>query len=246
MCGRFTLKTPVANWLADLFPDWQSNFDPMALQRLNSEPHKARYNIVPSQPIFVVYMQENNTLTIEPMRWGLVPPWADSLAGGYNMSNARSESIADKPSFRSSLIDKRCIILADGYYEWHTLAPKSKIPYWIYTPQERIFGMAGLWAENHKIPNTNEPDKPLRSTTIITTSANADIEVVHDRMPVILYDNEQSLRWLDPGLNKKEFKDQIIEQLKPSELGKLQVRHVSTRVNIAKNDDADLLQPVDD
>lgn len=243
MCGRFTLKTPVDHWLADLFPSWKED---LAIS-LESIPApflaQARYNIAPSQNILVIRLGANGLPVAETMRWGLVPGWADTLSAGYNMINARSESIADKPSFRPSLIDKRCVVLADGYYEWKTLAPKVKEPYWIHTVGERAFAMAGIWAENRKIPITQSPDLPIRSVSIATIGASEDVADVHDRMPAIKTSETQIAAWLNPTLNNADCIPELLEQLQSS-VGVLQFRRVSTIVNRATNEGPQILEPL--
>jgi putative SOS response-associated peptidase YedK len=240
MCGRFTLKTPVANWLADLFPNWDS----VLARQIEALPKSAthpRYNIAPTQPILSLSFDASNYPTIETVRWGLVPVWADSLSAGYNMINARLESIADKPSFRPSVIDKRCVVLADGYYEWKTVAPKVKEPYWIHTEGEHVFAMAGLWAENRKIQHV---DGPIRSATIVTAEGNSDVAHVHDRMPCILTSEMQIANWLNPNLNNVQSIDALLDQLQPRVTNVLKVRPVSTLVNHVANQGEQLLQPL--
>ncbi len=244
MCGRFTLKTPVADWLADLFPTWLkvtelgSAFG-STLESGTGELARARYNIAPSQQIVVAYCSELGVPMFASMRWGLVPVWADSLSAGYNMINARSESLAEKPSFRQSLISKRCVVFADGYYEWKKVSQKNKEPYWIHTAGERVFAMAGLWAENKKIQCGQ--GAPIRSAAIITTASNADVIDVHDRMPAILFEEEHIAFWLDPSLNNDASIHCLHNQLQPSPLGALSLRRVSTLVNSPSNDRAELL-----
>ncbi len=235
MCGRFTLKTPVADWLADLFPNWNIPATCVS-QSLHATHSQARYNIAPTQQIVVVRCSKDGTLVLDSMRWGLVPAWADSLSVGYNMINARSETLAQKPSFRPSLTDKRCVVLADGYYEWKKLSQKTKEPYWIHTQGERVFAMAGLWAENRKIQNPTSPGNSIVSATIITRESNADVIGVHDRMPALMLDEAQILNWLAPSLGNTESVDRLLEQLRPSETGLLQLRKVSTLVNSPAND----------
>ena len=242
MCGRFTLKTPVANWLADLFPNWHEGVA-FANENVPIELTRARYNIAPSQSILVFHVDSDGQLRLEGIRWGLLPSWADALSVGYNMINARSESIADKPSFRPSLVDKRCVILADGYYEWKKLTSKIKEPFWIHRPGEAVFAMAGLWAENFKIRVPDSKGNSIRSATIITTPSNSDTASVHDRMPAIFFDAEQISRWLAPELNQKQHSNQLLEQLKPSADGSLIIRRVSTAVNTPKNDSESLICP---
>ncbi len=159
------------------------------------------------------------------------------------MINARSETIADKPSFRPSLIDKRCIVLADGYYEWKKVSPKCKEPYWIHMAGERVFAMAGLWAENRRIRNEGIPT-PILSATIITTASNADVIDVHDRMPAIMFNEQEIAAWLDPSLNNANSLERLLDQLRPIPTGLLQLRRVATQVNSPANDVAALLDPI--
>ena len=244
MCGRFTLKTPVADWLADLFPNW--NLDPVSsVENIPPALTQPRFNIAPSQQILVVRTKDDGEPIIDSLRWGLVPNWADSLAIGYNMINARSESIAEKPSFRPSLINRRCVVLADGYYEWKKLSPKIKEPYWIHTAGERVFAMAGLWAENRKIKDPLSKNHSISSATIITTESSADVVSVHDRMPALMLNAAQIAAWLDTSLNKPDNIDRLREQLRPCSTGVLQLRRVSNRVNSPAKEEADVLDPVE-
>ena len=243
MCGRFTLKTPVADWLADLFPNW--NVDPVsAVENIPESLTQPRFNIAPSQPILVVRTKDDGVPVIDSLRWGLVPNWADSLSIGYNMINARSESIAEKPSFRPSLIHQRCVVLTDGYYEWKKLSPKIKEPYWIHTAGERVFAMAGIWAVNRKIKDPQSKNHSISSATIITTESSADVVSVHDRMPALMLNEAQIVAWLDPSLSKADNIDRLLERLRPCSTGVLQLRRVSTRVNSSANEEAEVLDPV--
>ncbi len=243
MCGRFTLKTPVADWLANLFPSRPfADSDQAAI--FSTDVARPRYNIAPTQQILVARCKDRPAPEFVSMRWGLVPPWADSLSGGYNMFNARSETLADKPSFRPSLIGQRCIVLADGYYEWKKVSTKTKEPYWIHRPGETVFAMAGLWTENRRIPSSPGAPSPLLSATIITTASNEDTRDVHDRMPAIFFNEEQIESWLNPDWNNKESIDRLLEQLQPSPLGNLQMRRVSTQVNRPLQDVRELLDAV--
>jgi putative SOS response-associated peptidase YedK len=245
MCGRFTLKTPVANWLADLFPEWNAIEFQSESDLLASELTTPRYNIAPSQSVVVVYRKRDGELALSGMRWGLLPSWADALSVGYNMINARSESLLEKPSFRPALVDKRCVILADGYYEWRKLDAKTKRPYWIHRPGETVFAMAGLWARNSKISSADSPG-PIESATIITTASNEDTQTVHDRMPAMLLSSELVSQWLDPVWNSKERVKEVVQLLQPSYPKTLMLRAVSTAVNSPKNQGPSLIEPVQD
>jgi putative SOS response-associated peptidase YedK len=245
MCGRFTLKTPVTDWLANLFPNWYETEGAAQIQNLSVSLASPRFNIAPSQQILILHSGRSGEYCLEPVRWGLLPTWADSFSVGYNMINARSESLSDKPSFRPSLLNKRCIVLADGYFEWKKVTDKVKVPYWIHRPNQSIFAMAGLWAENHKIRTTPDSVTPIRSATVITTEANADTVRVHDRMPAILSARESIHAWLDSHCNDKEHTEFLLRQLRPCEPGTLGLRHVSTVVNNPKNEGASLILDVD-
>jgi putative SOS response-associated peptidase YedK len=243
MCGRFTLKTPVSDWLTDLFPDGYDGLDEQ-LDLLSPECKQPRYNIAPSQSIVVITMETEAGYRLNAMRWGLLPSWADSMSSGYNMINARSESLMDKPSFRPSLIHKRCILLADGYYEWKKITDKHKVPYWIHRPHDCVFAMAGLWAQNNKIATDAAHPGPILSTAVITTEANRDTSSVHDRMPIIFTDPQAIHLWLDPKKNDKQFAGELMEQLHSNTPGSLLLRPVSTAVNNPRNVDASLIHEV--
>jgi putative SOS response-associated peptidase YedK len=170
------------------------------------------------------------------MRWGLVPPWADDLAIGNRMINARGETVDQKPSFRKAFASRRCLIPADGYFEWQKTAD-GKQPYLIELADGGVFAMAGLWEENRKVAGDAAP---LLTCTVITTEANQMTGKVHDRMPVIL-EPEQYDRWLDPGFRDAEA---LKEMLDPAAEDLLRMTPVSRHVNNPRNDDAECAQPL--
>ncbi len=179
MCGRFTLAVePVelqeAFDLSEIPTDWV-----------------LRMNIAPTQPVAVLTSAAERK--IDFMRWGLVPSWAKDISIGNKMFNARSETLAEKPSFRSAFARRRCLILADGFYEWQRNASQkgSSIPFRFQLADKKPFAFAGLWESWH----SSEGDE-LRTCTIITTSANTVVAPVHDRMPVIL-DRDTCWPWLE-------------------------------------------------
>ncbi len=216
MCGRFTLKTPASAWVQELFP---------GLRLLDLPELPPRYNIAPTQPILCVLPTSTiNTLQVQSFRWGLIPFWADDLAIGNRMINARSETLAEKPSFRKPLADQRCVVVADGYYEWMKAENGTKRPFWIHRPLEKPFLMAGLWECNRKL----NAQTPVYSTTIITTASNQTTRAVHDRMPVLLTSLEQTLRWLDPHIHSASMLESILQ---PAPDDWLELREVSTLVN---------------
>jgi putative SOS response-associated peptidase YedK len=168
------------------------------------------------------------------MRWGLIPFWAKDASVGYKMINARAETVATKPAFREALKKRRCLIPADGFYEWKKDG-KTKTPFCFTMADESLFAFAGLW-EQWKNPE----GQLVETCSIITTTPNALLADVHDRMPVILPDDAYDL-WLDPGFQKT---DAICEVLNPFDAKLMRRYEVSSRVNLVKNDDAACAEPV--
>ena len=166
MCGRYTLKTPV-NVLAEQF---QIDEYPSSMN--------ASYNIAPTQEVAAVIEGEGKR-KLEMLHWGLIPSWADDPSMGNKMINARAETVAEKPSFRKAFRNHRCLVLADGFYEWHKTG-NGKQPYYIRMEDGSPFAFAGLW---ESWQNGTE----IRSATIITTDANDVVGPIHNRMPVILH-----------------------------------------------------------
>lgn len=238
MCGRFTLKTPVADWLESLFPS-ESLRRLIDVSRLSS--WSPRFNIAPTQPILILRKQGDGTFCIEPMRWGLVPAWADSLQSAYSMFNARSETLLEKSSFKHLVQTSRCTILADGYYEWQATGAKVKTPYWIHAPGDRPFGMAGLWTSNHRVHSGHD----IRSATVITVPANEDTCQVHDRMPAMQWGGEEILHWLADRADPRDAAA-LSQELAPSPAGSLECRRVSRLVNRVQVDSPELISPETD
>jgi putative SOS response-associated peptidase YedK len=179
------------------------------------------------------------------MRWGLVPHWAEDLSIGTKMINARSETLSEKPSFKTSLANKRCLVLADGYYEWKKISPKEKQPYWIHRPDEQPFMMAGLWAENRRVPMVSQ-GSGLLSTTVITTVSNPDTSMVHDRMPAIIQEQSAMQAWLNQDLHQAEQPSELLALLQPAPAGTLQLRKVSNAVGKPQNDFQELIELIHD
>lgn len=197
---------------------------------------KPRYNIAPSQNAPVV-MVEGEGKRLRMMRWGLVPSWANEAAIGNRMINARSETLAEKPSFKKSLKQRRCLVLADGFYEWQ--APKEgkgrKTPMRILLKSREPFAFAGLW-DIWKDPDGEE----LLSFTIITTQANDLIKGIHERMPVILAPEEEEI-WLKSGPDETA---RLLSLLDPYPAKAMDVYEVSTAVNSPSNDRKECIEPV--
>lgn len=187
-----------------------------------------RYNVAPGQNIATVRQDASAPVRhLSLMRWGLIPFWAKEAAIGYKMINARGETASEKPAFREALKSRRCLIPADGFYEWKKLE-KTKQPYCFTVGSEGLFAMAGIW------DRWKSPDGSIIETcSILTTSANDLVRDVHDRMPVILPLESYDL-WLDPGFTNREG---IVELLKPFAASEMKKHPVSTRVNSVKNDD---------
>ena len=193
-----------------------------------------RFNIAPTQQVPTIRQDRKEPKRwLGTMRWGLVPFWAKDLSMGAKMINARSETAADKPAFRECLQKRRCLIPADGFYEWKKLA-KAKQPYCFQLRDEHVFAFAGIWDrwKDHE-------GKPVETCSIMTTAPNALTEDVHDRMPVILSPENYEL-WLDPGFTDITA---VLEMLKPYEASQMKRYPVSARVNAVANDGADVAAP---
>jgi putative SOS response-associated peptidase YedK len=217
MCGRFTLRAP-ASVIAEQF----SLFELPPLQ--------PRFNIAPTQPVPVVRANPQQVQTHREfvlLHWGLVPSWAKDRAIGSRMINARAETAAEKPAYRSALRRRRCMVVADGFYEWQTVG-KHRQPMFIHLRDDRPMALAGLWESWEGADHTL-----LESCTILTTEANDLIRPIHDRMPVIVAPEDYQ-RWLDPELQKPE---QIVPLLRPYPSEPLETYAVSTLVNSPARDD---------
>ena len=219
MCGRFTLT-----------------LDPVELRQafdLGEMPEEwiPRYNIAPTQPVAVV--TDASARKVDFMRWGLVPSWAKDISIGSKLINARGETVAEKPSFRSAFARRRCLILADGFYEWQKTGTKSpSIPYYFRLEDGGPFAFAGLW----EFWQSSEGDG-LKTCTIITTEANARVAPVHDRMPVIL-NPQTSWAWLGEGSGEA-----LVKLLKPYPAEEMVAYKVSRMVNDPGKDVAALIKP---
>jgi putative SOS response-associated peptidase YedK len=220
MCGRFTL-TVSARVLADLF-------DVVDIPEV-----APRYNIAPTQPVLVVRSAVDRRRESAEPRWGLIPSWAKDPKMGARMINARAETVASKPSFRSAVRRRRCLIPADGFYEWRKLEG-TKQPYLIRFSDRRAFALAGLWERWH------DPEgQPLDSCTIITTTPNPIVEELHDRMPVIL-PSQHFEEWLEPEPMRAP---RLQELLAPHPPEGMEAFAVSKRVNSPRNDDPGCIEP---
>lgn len=226
MCGRFTLRASpkvIAEQFA-LFemPDFE-----------------ARYNIAPSQTVPVVRLRSGEG---EPrrelafVRWGLIPAWADNLSIGNRLINARSETAGQKPAFRQALRQRRCLVVADGFYEWQGRG-RLKRPYLIRLRGDRPFGFGGLW-ESWEGPDHGR----IESCTILTTEANELVRPIHDRMPVIVAPDDYG-RWLDPAVQDPR---ELTGLLRPFPNQPMEAIPVSIRVNNPANEAPECVEPLEE
>ena len=220
MCGRYSLIADIQD-LARQF-----EFDGTGFE------NSPRYNVAPTQSVLTVTYGEERRA--ECMRWGLIPSWAKDASIGNRMINARRETVAQKPSFRSALQRRRCLVLADGFYEWQKVG-KSKRPMRIVLKSREPFAFAGLW-ETWR----NPAGETVRSCTIITTAANDLLRPIHERMPVIL-PRELEEFWLDGDVTDAAA---LTDVLSPYPNEAMEVYQVSPLVNKATNNGADLIVPV--
>ena len=221
MCGRFTLALD-RDGLQQAFPDFTFPAE-MA----------PRYNIAPTQPVSVV--PNNSQNTVEFFNWGLIPSWAKDPKIGNRMINARSETLAEKPSFRAAYKRRRCLVLADGFYEWQRVpGRKTKVPVHVRMASDEPFAFAGLWESWHSPDGSN-----ILSCAIITTTPNEMLEEIHNRMPVILPPGAYQA-WLDP---EEKAPGALNGLLRPYPASEMKAYPVSTLVNSPKNDAPELIVP---
>jgi putative SOS response-associated peptidase YedK len=200
------------------------------------EDWSPRYNIAPTQQVPVIRQHPKEPVRqISIMRWGLIPSWSKDTSGAAQMINARSETAGTNPAFRDALKSRRCLIPADGFYEWKRDG-KTKQPFCFEVNQGQLFAFAGLW-DGWKDPKGNW----IRTCSILTTSANAVAAAAHDRMPVILEPDGYD-PWLDPGMQNVAAASEL---LKPYDAHLMRCCAVSTRINYVSNDDEECSRPVE-
>jgi len=221
MCGRFTLTVDPGE-LKEAFADFKFpvSFAP-------------RFNIAPTQPVLAIPNDGQNQADF--LMWGLIPSWAKDPSMGSRLINARGETLAEKPAFRGGYKYKRCLILANGFYEWKSQpGTKTKTPHFIHLRNGEVFAFAGLWDEWHASDGSS-----IRSCTIITTTPNELMATIHDRMPVILQRSDHA-EWLDSAPRPPEKLAHLIRPF-PAEL--MDAYPVSTLVNSPANDRAECIAP---
>jgi putative SOS response-associated peptidase YedK len=221
VCGRYTLATPTPADIRARFPVGES----VEIAR--------RYNVAPGDDVLAVTTSREGEPRGELLRWGLVPSWAESPATGLKMINARVETVAERPAYRRAFERFRCLIIADGFYEWQPMPDGPKQAFHITRDSGEPFSFAGLWSIWH-----GEDERTIRSCTIMTTAANSAIATLHDRMPIIL-DPGAEAAWLDSGTPRSEL-EQILSGLTPA---KTALQPVGPAVNDARYDGPECLAP---
>jgi putative SOS response-associated peptidase YedK len=224
MCGRYRLSR--RKQIIDEYFDSVSG----------EEEWTPRYNIAPTQPVPVIRQHPKEPVRqLSIMRWGLIPSWAGDASSAARMINARSETASTKPAFRDALKLRRCLIPADGFYEWSRTG-KAKQPYCFEVNEGELFAFAGIW-ERWKDPSGGW----IKTCAILTTTPNAVTSAVHDRMPVMLDPDSYDL-WLDPGMTDVTM---ALELLKPYDARVMRSYPVSSRINHVVNDDEECSRPVE-
>jgi putative SOS response-associated peptidase YedK len=235
MCGRFALFTPPVRLARYFQATLGDDVDP-------EQPPS--WNVAPTTPVLALRAHRpagdgplERTLTT--LRWGLTPSWAKDPSAGSRLFNARAESVANRPSFSSAFTSRRVIIPADGFYEWHKLNSGAKQPHFFTRSDGEPLAMAGV-AESWWEKQASDDTPPIRSCSIITTSAGPDMDGIHDRMPVILSPDAFD-RWLDPEM---EDTSELTSLLRPAPSGTIVHRPVGPRVGSFRNDDPQLIEPI--
>jgi putative SOS response-associated peptidase YedK len=220
MCGRFSRKATL-----------QAIIDEFEIEEVNGTIEPS-YNVAPGQDVAVILKDESRKLGL--LKWGLIPSWSKDPAIGNRMINARAESLAEKPSFKHPLRRKRCLIIADGFFEWKKEG-KQKIPMYIFLKNQKPFAFAGLW-DTWTSPDGNK----ISTCTVITTEPNELLKKIHNRMPVILTKKHFDL-WLDRNVQDEQM---VLPLLQPYAEKDMDMYEVSRAVNSPKNNSPELLKPV--
>jgi putative SOS response-associated peptidase YedK len=224
MCGRFTLTASIEE-IIDRF---------MVESFLEEELYSPSYNIAPSQSVLAV-INDGKSNRMGFLKWGLIPPWAKDPTIGNKLINARAETLTEKPSFRNAFKKKRCLIIADSFYEWKRHEDQSKTPMRIKLKEDDLFAMAGIW-ESWKSPE----GRSIYSCAVITTEPNELMKNIHDRMPCILEQSDEKI-WLDPALADSAYLNQCLQ---PLDEALMEAYEVSSLVNSPKNNSIELVKKI--
>ena len=228
MCGRFTITVSYEELTRHLKETYQ-------IESLELNTTLPRYNVAPGQDIISV-INDGKKNRVGLLKWGFVPPFAKDEKIGFSMINAKAETLSEKPAFKGSLISKRCVVLADSFYEWKK-DDESKVPMRILVKDQHIFPLAGLWTTNVKTDGTK-----LHTVTLITTQANELMNQIHDRMPVILTKENQAI-WLNPSITDIKVLNQV---LMPYQSDFMEMYQVSKKVNFSRYDHEDCILKIDE
>jgi putative SOS response-associated peptidase YedK len=222
MCGRFTLALSAA--------EIEVRFGvPVPVE------YKPRYNVAPTQEIFAL-LADSQVRRLDVFRWGLIPHWAKDAKLGNKLINARAETLFEKPSFRDAVKRRRCLIIADGFYEWRQTPQGRRVPVYVRLKSKEPFGFAGLWDV------WSSPEgQTLKTCTIVTTEPNDLIRPIHDRMPVIVPRELEEL-WLDPS---PKAPGELARVLRPYRAEELELFDVSSIVNSPANDGPECIQSIE-
>lgn len=223
MCGRFT-QAQIRELDREVF------------KLLNVPELEPRYNVAPTQDVAVIREGDGEGRRISLLRWGLIPSWANDPGIGNRLINARAESLTAKPSFRDAFERRRCLVPADGFYEWQKTA-RGKRPMYVRPAGGGVFALAGLW-ERWAGPGTG----PVETFTIVTTEPNERLAPIHDRMPAILSAGQYD-RWLDPANHDTRELERL---LGPYPSDRMEVYPVGSYVNDPKNDGPTCIEPVEE
>ncbi len=219
MCGRYTLRADAR--------EIARHFEVEAVPGVTP-----RYNVAPSQAVAIIRVAKGGDREADMYRWGLIPSWAKDPGIGNKLINARSETVAEKPAFRDAFKRRRCLVIADGFFEWEKLPARGKQPYYFKLKDDQAFAFAGLY-EHWRGPD----DRVINSCTLLTTQANDVLRPVHDRMPVMLHQADYDL-WLDTDVRQTEL---LQELFKPYPAEEMTSYWVSTLVNKPTIDNAQLI-----
>ncbi|MGH9186099.1 MAG: SOS response-associated peptidase [Acidimicrobiales bacterium] len=230
MCGRFVSSTP---------PDELARY--FDVEQVAEEALEPSYNVAPTNDVYVV-VETGGVRRLDTFHWGLVPFWAKDISVGNRMINARAEGLADKNAFKRAFAKRRCIIPADGFYEWKKVpGQKTKQPMFIQRPDGEPLAFAGLWEVWRPKDRPDDDEAIVRSCTIITGEPNEKVAVIHDRMPVMLPPSTWAA-WLDPT---NDDIDTLGKLLVPAPASLVTMHPVSTAVNNVRNKGPELAEPAD-